>query len=65
MIRCFLIGFLVAVSYILLYLYTAEYLFHNIFTVCSSSLLSFHRFTVVSFKLLYLLNVVNYTTLCH
>lgn len=65
MIRCFLIGFLVAVSYILLYLHTAEYLFHNIFTVCSSSLLSFHRFTVVSFKLLYLLNVVNYITLCH
>lgn len=64
MIRCFLIGFLIPVSYIL-FLYTAEYLFHNIFTVCSSSLLSFHRFTVVSFKLLYLLNVVNYITLCH
>lgn len=47
------------------FLYTAEYLFHNIFTVCSSSLLSFHRFTVASFKLLYLLNVINCITLCH
>lgn len=54
---------LVTVSYILFYLYTAEYLFHNIFTICSSSLLSFHRFTVVSFKLLYLLNVVNYNVM--
>lgn len=65
MIRCFLIGFLIAVSDILFFLYTAEYLFHNIFTVCKSSLLSLHRFTVVFFKLLYLLNVINYTTLCH
>lgn len=63
MIRFFLIGFLVTVSYILFYLYTAKYLFHNIFTICSSSLLSFHRFTVVSFKLLYLLNVVNYNVM--
>lgn len=47
------------------FLYTAEYLFHNIFTVFNSSLLSLHRFTVVFFKLLYLLNVINYITLCH